>query len=71
MGWSESVADEPLTPIGRLFFHNELAQVVHIAVGMKHHIDVQAMKAAMKDSVMVKHPRFCSLRVHDSRGIEH
>ncbi|PKI26111.1 hypothetical protein CRG98_049200, partial [Punica granatum] len=62
--------DEPLTPIGRLLFQEEFAHVVHCALGMKHPIDVEAVKASIKDSIMVKHPRFCSLLVRDRHGVE-
>lgn len=64
-------SDEPLTPAGRMFLQKEMAQMIHFAVGMKLPINVDAVKVAVKDSAMLKHPRFCSLMVRDAQGIEH
>ncbi|KAK4769019.1 hypothetical protein SAY86_027169 [Trapa natans] len=72
MGLHENVADdEPLSPGGRLFLQKETAQVVLCAMGMKNPIDVEAVMASIEVSVMLKHPRFRSLLVRDSRGVEH
>ncbi|KAK4769147.1 hypothetical protein SAY86_027297 [Trapa natans] len=71
MGFPEGGADEPLTPAGRLFHQKDTVQVVHCAIGMKNPIDVDAVKASIESSVMLKHPRFRSLLVRDSRGLEH
>ncbi|OWM69743.1 O-acyltransferase WSD1-like [Punica granatum] len=71
MGSLADGSDEPLTPAGRLFLQKETNQVVYCALGMKHPIDVEAMKASVKGSIMGKHPRFGSLLVRDRRGVEH
>ncbi|KAF8377573.1 hypothetical protein HHK36_030955 [Tetracentron sinense] len=67
----EGEEDQPLTPAGRLFLRPELDQVVNCAFGLKHPIDVEAIKAEIKNSVMIQHPRFCSLLVRDKKGREH
>ncbi|KAF8013045.1 hypothetical protein BT93_I1037 [Corymbia citriodora subsp. variegata] len=64
-------SDEPLTPAGRLFLQKGMNQVIYCVVGVKHPLDVDALKSAIQSSVMVKHPRFCSLMVRDSAGREH
>lgn len=71
MGYREECSDEPLTPVGRLFLQKDTNQVIHCALGMKHPIDIVAVKASIKSSIMAKHPRFCSLLVHDRHGVEH
>ncbi|KAL3722378.1 hypothetical protein ACJRO7_034709 [Eucalyptus globulus] len=70
--WSPEIGpDEPLTPAGRLFLQKEMNQVIYCVVGVKHPLDVDALKSAIQSSLMVKHPRFCSLMVRDSAGREH
>ncbi|PIA46199.1 hypothetical protein AQUCO_01500012v1 [Aquilegia coerulea] len=65
------VEDEPVSPTGRLFLQAEVDSVINCAVGMKHPIDLESAKAALKDSIMMQHPRFCSLYVKDKHGREH
>lgn len=67
----ESEKDEPLTPAGRLFLRPELDQVINSVVGVKHPIDVSAMKSTVANSFVIRHPRFSSLLVRDHRGVEH
>ncbi|XP_073127402.1 wax ester synthase/diacylglycerol acyltransferase 5-like [Henckelia pumila] len=61
---------QPLSPAGRLFLQPRLNQIINCAVAGKHPIDVSAVKAQVQSSVMLKHPRFCSLMVRDSLGRE-
>ncbi|KAF8377574.1 hypothetical protein HHK36_030956 [Tetracentron sinense] len=67
----EGEEDQPLTPAGRLFLQPEMEQVVNCVLGMKHPIDVEAIKAEIKNSVLVQHPRFCSVLVRDNKGREY
>lgn len=67
----ENFSDEPLTPAGRLFLRPELNTIIHSVVGVKDEVNVEAVKAVIKDSVMLQHPRFCSLLVRDRNGLEH
>ncbi|CAH9100359.1 unnamed protein product [Cuscuta europaea] len=62
--------DEPLTPAGRLFLQPEMSQIIHAVAGVKNPFDVDAVKSAFADSLLVKHPRFSSLMVKDSGGRE-
>ncbi|XP_061354419.1 wax ester synthase/diacylglycerol acyltransferase 3-like isoform X2 [Gastrolobium bilobum] len=67
---SES-GDEPLTPAGRLFLQPEMNQIIHCVIGMKNPPDIESIKSEIKNSSMLKHPRFTSLMVRDHRGVEH
>ncbi|KAG8650824.1 wax ester synthase/diacylglycerol acyltransferase 11 [Manihot esculenta] len=71
MASSVHVSDEPLTPAGRLFLQPEMKTVIHCLLGFKYNMDIDAIKSTIKNSLMVKHPRFCSLLVHDKNGFEH
>ncbi|OAY45762.2 wax ester synthase/diacylglycerol acyltransferase 11 [Manihot esculenta] len=66
-----NISDEPLTPAGRLFLQPELKTIIHCALGFKYHMDIDAIKSTIKSSLMINHPRFCSLLVHDKNGFEH
>ncbi|KAE9612790.1 hypothetical protein Lal_00027575 [Lupinus albus] len=63
--------DEPLTPAGRLFMQAEMKQIIHCVVGLKNPIQVEIVKDEMRKSMLLQHPRFRSLMVHDHRGVEH
>ncbi|KAJ4825392.1 hypothetical protein Tsubulata_024080 [Turnera subulata] len=63
--------DEPLTPAGRLFVRPELDTIIHCVIGAKLPLDIEAIKETIKNSLMVKHPRFRSLLVRDKHGVEH
>ncbi|XP_051132941.1 wax ester synthase/diacylglycerol acyltransferase 5-like isoform X2 [Andrographis paniculata] len=64
--------DQPLTPAGRLFVQPLTNQIIHCAIAVELPIDVDAVKAELRSSVMLKHPRFCSLMVRDAAcGREH
>ncbi|KAL0454271.1 UNVERIFIED_CONTAM: O-acyltransferase WSD1 [Sesamum latifolium] len=64
--------DQPLTPGGRLFVQPLMDQVINCAVAVEFPIDdVEAFKAEVRSSILLQHPRFCSLMVTDSCGREH
>lgn len=63
--------DEPLSPAGRLFLDPKTDLVIHCIASGKNPIDIDVAKTALKSSVMVQHPRFCSLLVRDKKGFEH
>ncbi|KAF5197043.1 O-acyltransferase wsd1, partial [Thalictrum thalictroides] len=67
----EEEYDEPVTPAGRLFHQQQMEQVINCVVGMKHPIDLESFKLAIKDSIMIQHPRFRSLYIKDKHGTEH
>ncbi|KAL5562487.1 hypothetical protein UlMin_032234 [Ulmus minor] len=64
-------SDEPLTPAGRLFLRPEMNQIIHVALGVENPFDVDVFKSLIRDSFLLKHPRFCSLMVRDRHGREH
>ncbi|KAJ8763593.1 hypothetical protein K2173_002476 [Erythroxylum novogranatense] len=63
--------DDPVTPAGRLFLRPEMNTIIHCAIGVKNRLDLDTVKSLVSDSLMVKHPRFCSLLVRDRNGVEH
>ncbi|PON33638.1 O-acyltransferase [Parasponia andersonii] len=63
-------SDEPLTPAGRLFLRPEMNQIIHCVLGVKNPLDIDTVKSQIRDSFLLKHPRFCSLLVVDRRGLE-
>ncbi|KAL0384230.1 UNVERIFIED_CONTAM: O-acyltransferase WSD1 [Sesamum radiatum] len=63
--------DQPLTPAGRLFLQPLMNQVINCALGSDYPIDLGCVKTQIQNSIMLKHPRFCSLMVRDSSGREH
>ncbi|KAK6946095.1 O-acyltransferase WSD1, C-terminal [Dillenia turbinata] len=63
--------DEPLSPTGKLFLQQDFYEVINCVMGLETSIDVEAVKAELKESAMIKHPRFCSLLVRDKNGNEH
>ncbi|CAI0556889.1 unnamed protein product [Linum tenue] len=63
-------ADEPLTPAGRMFLQPELDTVIHCAIGVRNPLDVDAIKEIIKNSLLLKHPRFSSILVRDEHGRE-
>ncbi|KAG8473575.1 hypothetical protein CXB51_035830 [Gossypium anomalum] len=67
----ETSSDEPLTPAGRLFLQPGTDLVIHCIICGKNPADMDAIKSAIKSSLMVQHPRFCSLLVLDKNGFEH
>ncbi|OVA15643.1 O-acyltransferase [Macleaya cordata] len=65
----EEEEEEPVTPAGRLFLQQDMNQVINCAVGLKQPIDVEAIKAEIKNSIMIQHPRFCSVLVRDNKDL--
>lgn len=63
--------DQPLTPAGRLFLQPQMDQVINAAVVVESAVNIDAFKAEVESSVMLKNPRFCSLMVRDSSGREY
>nr|GMC87626.1 O-acyltransferase WSD1-like [Ipomoea batatas] len=53
--------DEPLTPSSRLFFQPGTTQVINCLVACKNPVDIDAVKTAIRNSILMKHPRFCSV----------
>ncbi|XP_075474491.1 wax ester synthase/diacylglycerol acyltransferase 11-like [Primulina tabacum] len=68
---SELERDQPLTPAGRLFLQPLMDQVISCAIAAVDPLDIEAIKNELRNSVMLKHPRFCSLMVRDSGGREY
>lgn len=66
-----SIPDEPLTPTGRLFLRPELDTIIHCIIIGKEQFNREAIKSTIESSLMVKHPRFCSLLVRDRNGREY
>ncbi|EOX98300.1 O-acyltransferase family protein, putative isoform 5 [Theobroma cacao] len=64
-------SDEPLTPAGRLFLQSQTNIIIHCILRGKNPIDIDAVKSTLRSSLMVRHPRFCSLLVRDKNGFEH
>lgn len=62
--------DEPLTPSSRLFFQPATSQVINCLVTSKSEMDIDAIKTGIRNSILMKLPRFCSVVVRDSRGRE-
>ncbi|KAK8624936.1 hypothetical protein V6N13_089821 [Hibiscus sabdariffa] len=71
MAFPETSSDEPLTPAGRLFLQPHTNVVIHCILRGKNPADIDAIKSTIKTSLMVQHPRFCSLLVRDKNGFEH
>ncbi|XP_052186214.1 wax ester synthase/diacylglycerol acyltransferase 4-like isoform X2 [Diospyros lotus] len=71
MNASGTHIDEPVTPAGRLFLQQDMLQVIHCIIRGTQPIDLAAVRSELADSVMIKHPRFCSLMVRDRHGREH
>nr|DAD41324.1 TPA_asm: hypothetical protein HUJ06_015647 [Nelumbo nucifera] len=67
----EREEDEPVSPAGRFFLRPEMDQVINCALGLKNSLDVNYLKEHVKSSIMIQHPRFCSLLVRDNQGREH
>ncbi|EPS64282.1 hypothetical protein M569_10500, partial [Genlisea aurea] len=63
---------QPMTPAGRLFIQEDLNQVINCAViGEFPVASIDSIKAEIKNSIILRHPRFCSLVVRGSDGREY
>ncbi|CAL9022374.1 unnamed protein product, partial [Prunus brigantina] len=69
--FDDDCAEQPLSPTGRLYLHPKWNLIVHCAIGFKNPIDIDAIKYRLKNSLLLSHPRFSSLVVRDSHGVEH
>ena len=66
---SEMKNEEVLnSPFSRVYLCPETDQVINCAMGLKHPIDVEALKKAFSNSIILNHPRFCSLIVQNPNG---
>ncbi|CAN1307452.1 Wax ester synthase/diacylglycerol acyltransferase 11 [Linum perenne] len=57
--------DEPLSPSGRLFLRPEIGTIIHTVVGVENFVETDAIKEMIRTSMMIQHPRFCSVLVGD------
>ncbi|KAL2939375.1 O-acyltransferase WSD1, partial [Bienertia sinuspersici] len=60
--------EAPKSPISQLFlrvYSPTSEGVLHYAMSFRHPIDVEALKKAFSNSIMIKQPRFCSLIVRN------
>ncbi|GAB2227752.1 hypothetical protein Droror1_Dr00009579 [Drosera rotundifolia] len=58
----------PITPISSAYLLPEIELIMFCALGLANPIDVDAVKSAFSNSILVKHPRFTSLAIKDHRG---
>lgn len=65
-----SEQDQPLSPTGRLFVQAGSDQVINCVIAGKRPIALDSLKSEIQNSLMLKHPRFCSLMLRDRRGRE-
>ncbi|KAL6270441.1 hypothetical protein ACE6H2_027352 [Prunus campanulata] len=70
-GFLDDCAEQPLSSLGRLYPHPRWNLIIHCAIGFKNPIDIDAIKSRLKTSLLLSHPRFSSLVVRDSHGVEH
>ncbi|KAL1534603.1 wax ester synthase/diacylglycerol acyltransferase 11-like [Salvia divinorum] len=63
--------DEPLSPTGRLFMQPSSDEVINCVVAVENPMALDSLKSEIHSSLMLKHPRFCSLMLRDPRGREH
>ncbi|KAI3897418.1 hypothetical protein MKX03_025436 [Papaver bracteatum] len=55
--------EEPLSPFGRIFLQEEGNQVINCAINFKNPVSVESVKAELKNSILIQHPRFQSVLV--------
>ncbi|KAL2939385.1 O-acyltransferase WSD1 [Bienertia sinuspersici] len=63
--------DPPKSPLSQVFLrlYSPLSeQIINCAMCFSNPIDVEALKKEISNSIMIKHPRFCSLMVKDQSG---
>ncbi|KAI3932615.1 hypothetical protein MKW98_012586 [Papaver atlanticum] len=63
--------EEPVTPVGRLFLQEEGNQVINCIINAKYPINIESVKAEIKNSIFIQHPRFQSVLVRDKNGREY
>ncbi|CAO2814836.1 unnamed protein product [Amaranthus hypochondriacus] len=60
------------SPLSQIYLCQAMDQTtMNCALGLKHPITVETLKKVIINSIMIKHPRFCSLIVRDHKGREH
>ncbi|MCL7027359.1 hypothetical protein MKW94_022703 [Papaver nudicaule] len=62
---------EPVTPVGRLFVQEEMYHVVNCVMVVKNPINIESIKAEIKNSLLIQHPRFQSVLVRNNNGREY
>ncbi|KAI3956416.1 hypothetical protein MKX01_016829 [Papaver californicum] len=63
--------EEPVTPVGRLFLQEEGYQVINCIINAKYPINIESVKAELKNSILIQHPRFQSVLVRNKNGREY
>ncbi|KAI3878642.1 hypothetical protein MKW92_041502 [Papaver armeniacum] len=63
--------EEPVTPVGRFFVQEEINQVINCVIGLKNPINIESIKADIRNSIMIQHPRFQSVLVRNKNGREY
>ncbi|XP_026399853.1 O-acyltransferase WSD1-like [Papaver somniferum] len=63
--------EEPVTPVGRLFLQEEGNQVINCITNAKYRINIESVKAEIKNSILIQHPRFQSVLVKNKNGREY
>ena len=61
----------PKSPIGNVFlslFSPRSENIISCAMSFRDPIDVEALKNDISNSIIIKHPRFCSLMIRDHTG---
>ncbi|GAB2227749.1 hypothetical protein Droror1_Dr00009576 [Drosera rotundifolia] len=58
----------PVSPISSGYLFPEIDQIMFCSLGLAYPIDIDVVKSAFSNSVLVKHPRFSSLAIKDQRG---
>ncbi|GAB2249909.1 hypothetical protein Droror1_Dr00013268 [Drosera rotundifolia] len=59
------------SPFGRVYHRQEMGMIMNCAIGLTNPVDVDSIKSAFSNSIMVTHPRFSSLMTKDSSGRTH
>ncbi|KAL2939370.1 O-acyltransferase WSD1, partial [Bienertia sinuspersici] len=60
--------EAPISPVSKLIlklYSPNSEEIIHCAMSFRHPIDVEALKKAFANSIMIRHPRFCSLIVRN------
>ncbi|KAH9289912.1 hypothetical protein KI387_034029, partial [Taxus chinensis] len=62
---------EPVSPIGRIFSTSLLSVSVQAIFELERPMDVCSIKKAIRDIILPRNPRFCSLMTEDEHGVLH
>ncbi|KAI3947740.1 hypothetical protein MKX01_034405 [Papaver californicum] len=63
--------EEPVTPVGRFFVQEETNQVINCVIVFENPINIEYIKAEIRSSIMIQHPRFRSVLVRNKNGREY